>query len=121
MYIISVYTPPITIRPCTPNPCGPNAICQERDNSGSCSCVPGYFGNPYEGCRPECVLNSDCPDNRACVNNKCHDPCLGYCGLQAICQVVNHVPKCTCTNGYAGNAYERCTVIKKGPFQFYYL
>nr|1OIG_A Chain A, Dumpy, isoform Y len=24
--------------------------------------------------RPECVLNSDCPSNQACVNQKCRDP-----------------------------------------------
>lgn len=39
----------------------------------------------YEGCRPECVLSSDCPSDKACIRNKCKDPCPGVCGLNAEC------------------------------------
>lgn len=99
--------------PCQPNPCGPNAICQERNNAGSCTCISGYFGNPYEGCRPECVINSDCPEHLSCVSNKCQDPCPGLCGSNAECQMVNHIPKCVCILGYVGNPYENC-IIREG-------
>lgn len=113
MFIIPVSKPFDTVKPCVPNPCGPNAICQDRDGAGSCTCTSGYFGNPYEGCRPECVINSDCSDNRACINNKCQDPCPGFCGTNAQCQTVNHIAKCTCVFGYIGNPYDNC-VYRKG-------
>lgn len=94
--------------PCSPSPCGANAVCKERNNAGSCSCLDTYIGNPYEGCRPECVVNTDCPSNRACVNNKCADPCPGTCGSNAECQVVSHVPLCTCITGYTGDPFRYC-------------
>lgn len=95
--------------PCSPSPCGPNAVCRERNGAGSCTCLPEYFGNPYEGCRPECVMNSDCPSNKACQQQKCQDPCPGTCGQNADCQVVNHLPSCTCITGYTGDPYRICT------------
>lgn len=97
--------------PCTPSPCGANAICREQNGAGSCSCLPDYIGNPYEGCRPECTINSDCPTNRACIRNKCQDPCPGTCGPNALCQVINHLPTCTCIESYTGNPFSVCTVI----------
>jgi hypothetical protein len=63
--------------PCNPSPCGDNARCTERNGAGACTCLPEYFGDPYTGCRPECLLNQDCPQTRACVRNKCVDPCPG--------------------------------------------
>jgi hypothetical protein len=94
--------------PCNPSPCGSNAICRERNSAGSCSCLPEYFGDPYTGCRPECILSSDCDRKKACINNKCKDPCAGTCGLNAKCYVVNHTPSCTCIEGYTGNALQAC-------------
>lgn len=101
------------INPCEPSPCGPNAECVQRNNVGSCKCIPDYFGNPYEGCRPECVLNSDCPSNKACMNNKCQDPCPGICGQNAQCQVINHVPTCSCINNYVGDPFTSCQLIPR--------
>lgn len=95
--------------PCNPTPCGANAVCRERNGAGSCSCQPGYSGDPYAGCRPECVLNSDCPRNRVCANNKCADPCPGMCGQNAECRVVNHAPSCACLPGLTGNPASACT------------
>lgn len=99
--------------PCVPSPCGSNAVCREQNGAGSCSCVAEYFGNPYEGCRPECVLNSDCPSNRACLRNKCQDPCPGTCGQNADCQVINHLPSCTCRPGYTGDPFRFCNVYQE--------
>lgn len=96
--------------PCSPSPCGANAICREHDKAGSCACISDYIGNPYEGCRPECVLNSDCVSNLACINNKCKDPCPGTCGQNTNCQVVNHLPSCTCLSGYSGDPFRQCTL-----------
>lgn len=71
------------VNPCSPSPCGANAICKERNGVGSCLCIAEYFGDPYTGCRPECVQNSECDRSKACVNNKCIDPCPGVCGINA--------------------------------------
>ncbi len=101
---------PEKLTPCIPSPCGPNAICKEQNGVGSCTCIEEYLGNPYEGCRPECTLNSDCPSNLACIRNKCLDPCPGTCGQNADCQVVNHLPSCTCRNGYSGDPYNYCNL-----------
>lgn len=98
--------------PCSPSPCGNNAECRQKDGAGSCACLPDFYGNPYEGCRPECVLNSDCPPNRACQNQKCLDPCPGVCGQNAQCNVINHLPRCSCSNGYSGDPYKYCNVFK---------
>lgn len=100
------------IDPCNPTPCGSNARCRvSRNNAGACICEPGYFGNPYESCRPECVVNSDCSYDKTCLKNKCVDPCPGACGITAICQVINHVPRCTCAPGYTGDPYSYCHII----------
>lgn len=102
--------PEETLRPCSPSPCGANAECREQNGAGACVCLQDYIGNPYEGCRPECVLNSDCPYNKACLRSKCTDPCPGTCGQNANCQVVNHLPMCTCLPGYTGDPFRFCSI-----------
>lgn len=54
------------------------------------------------------MLNSDCSRDRACVGNKCIDPCPGTCGILAVCDVIGHVPMCSCPRGMIGNAFIRC-------------
>lgn len=96
------------INPCEPSPCASNALCEHRNGIGACRCIDGYHGNPYEGCRPECVLSSDCRSDKACVNYKCVDPCPGVCGSNAECNPVNHVPTCTCRQGLTGDPFIAC-------------
>lgn len=102
---------PVPHDPCYPSPCGPNAQC----NDGVCTCLPEYHGDPYSGCRPECVLNSDCPRDKACLRNKCIDPCPGTCALNAVCEVNNHIPMCTCPPGTEGNAFVACQPVMHEP------
>lgn len=97
--------PSSTRDPCSLYPCGPNAQC----NGNECECLPGYSGNPNEGCRPECILNSECPRDKYCLRNKCTDPCPSVCGLNAQCTVVNHIPVCNCIAGYEGDPFAGCT------------
>lgn len=59
-------------------------------------------------CRPECVISSECPQDKACVKQKCIDPCPGTCGENAICKVVNHNPICSCRKGFSGDPFTRC-------------
>lgn len=105
----SVKIVPERVNPCLPSPCGSNAQCTERNGAGSCKCLPNYIGNPYEGCRPECTLNSDCASDTTCVNLKCIDPCPGTCGTNAECYVVNHTPICSCYPSYTGDPYRFCS------------
>jgi hypothetical protein len=108
-------------QPCNPTPCGANAECRELNGAGSCTCLPEYHGDPYTGCRPECVQNSDCDRTKACVNNKCKDPCPGVCGINAECRVQNHGPICLCLIGYEGDPTRVCTQTAIGELQLIFL
>lgn len=70
--------------------------------------MQNYFGDPYIGCRPECIQNSDCAYDKACFNTKCISPCAGACDLNAECKVINHLPVCTCLPGFTGNPLLSC-------------
>jgi len=94
--------------PCIPTPCGSNAVCKQNGNQASCECLRDYHGNPFIGCRPECVSNAECSRNLACMNQKCKDPCIGTCGTEAICTVNNHIPTCSCPEGTTGDAFKYC-------------
>jgi len=94
--------------PCSKSPCGPNAQC----NNGICICLSEYFGDPYVGCRPECVLSTDCSTDKACIRNRCVDPCPGTCGQNSLCNVINHTPMCSCPPGTDGNAFISCDVMR---------
>lgn len=94
--------------PCYPSPCGANAQCRIRDGVAYCECIHEFHGDPYSGCRPECVLNNDCTKNLACIQTKCVDPCPGVCGQEALCTVTNHIPICSCPAGFTGDAFRLC-------------
>ena len=100
-----VIVDPVVSQPCNPSPCGSYADCRPVNGQPICSCLPGYYGTP---CRPECVASSDCPSNKACVNQKCVDPCPGTCGSGANCVIKDHNPICSCPNGLTGDPFIRC-------------
>ena len=77
------------VQPCNPFSCGINAECSENRGAASCRCILDYVGNPYVECKPECTINPECPRDKACINNKCGDPCPGVCGAHATCSVTN--------------------------------
>lgn len=97
--------------PCQPSPCGPNSICRIMNEQAVCSCLIGYLGVP-PSCRPECLIDSDCTSQRACSNQKCNDPCVGACGINAECMVRNHKAICYCRNSFTGDPFTRCTLIQ---------
>lgn len=103
-----LFVAPVKTDPCNPSPCGPNTLC----DNGVCSCLLDYQGDPYRGCRPECVLNNDCPRDKACIRSKCLDACVGTCGLNAQCTVTNHIPICSCLAGFTGNAFVSCSKLE---------
>lgn len=99
--------------PCLPSPCGAFATCRNFRDQASCSCSPGYIGSP-PNCRPECITHQDCISSLACINEKCKDPCLGSCGQNALCSVINHVAICSCLEEYKGDPFTACV---KQPLQ----
>lgn len=103
-------TPAPVTNPCVPSPCGEFAQCNDQNGVAVCKCLPNYYGNP-PSCRPECTTNSDCSNTKACVNERCVDPCPGACGLNTVCNVINHRPNCACRSGYEGDAFVRCQPI----------
>lgn len=110
-YFIVIIAPIIiydeNCNPCIPSPCGPNSLCHVLDTRPVCSCLPNYIGRPPT-CRPECMVNSDCPSNQACINEKCRNPCVGTCGLNTECHVLAHTPRCICSSGYEGDPFSGC-------------
>ena len=88
--------------------CGSNSLSTLVGSKCMCKCKPNYVGDPNLGCRPGCVLNSDCPVHQACLNMICKDPCLAVCGSNARCTIFNHSPACLCKDGYIGNPYDKC-------------
>lgn len=111
--IIDLAQPPAkdeVVNPCVPSPCGNFAQCNDVRGSAVCHCLPNYYGSPPY-CRPECTVNSDCPNIKSCANERCIDPCPGSCGMNAVCNVINHVPNCACKPGYDGDAFVRCHPI----------
>lgn len=97
----------VETEPCTPSPCGPYSQCRVVNGHAVCSCLAYCIGTP-PACRPECMISSDCPLDKACISSKCQDPCPGTCGINARCQVVNHNPICSCSPGFTGDPFIRC-------------
>lgn len=72
--------------PCWPSPCGRGTQCNVLNDRAVCSCLPDFIGDPQTGCHPECVINSDCPADKACINTRCENPCqASTCGINARC------------------------------------
>lgn len=109
----------VTHNPCSTAVCGPNSQCREINNQAVCSCLPTYLGIP-PACRPECVGNSECPQNQACIGQKCVNPCIGTCGVRATCEVVNHNPICACPAAHSGDPFVECTFVQSKYCTLYF-
>ena len=110
------------------NVCAPTAICRVINHDGSCTCPPGYIGDPMVLCTPkqepipelvvECEVDADCPSGRACINQKCVNPCyeLNPCDATAVCSVVDTVPFrtmiCSCREGWVPDSDRSCVPIQ---------
>lgn len=101
---------------CHSSTCGSNTYCSVFGNRPICKCIEEYNGDPYStGCRPECLMNTDCPGYLSCINSKCQDPCREQiCAVEAQCRVSNHIIRCECSAGTTGDPFRYC-----GPIQQY--
>jgi hypothetical protein len=94
------------------------------DERGNCICPVefgyvldrrGYCVKSDQPPPPECVVDSDCPDNRYCEqkSNTCQDPCgIKRCGINAFCNATNHRAICQCISGYSGDPEVLCSKFK---------
>lgn len=57
-----------------------------------------------------CSSDLDCPNEKACINDQCVDPCAlrGACGENALCRAVLHKPRCSCPECYVGTPQRSC-------------
>lgn len=64
--------------------------------------------------KPECVVDGECSDALACIQQRCQDPCIVYdnCAPNAECHVIRHRAVCSCPDGFRGNANIQCFVGK---------
>lgn len=85
-----------------PNICGESAECYGADHRASCRCKIGTVGNPSISCTPVgCRADSDCPNDKSCINSKCVSPCTPKtCNEPADCRAHLHEAHCICPPGY---------------------
>lgn len=96
------------INPCAVDSCGENADCTPANHGVECRCLNGFIGNPYIECTKlrGCRSNAECSSSEACINGRCNSPC--QCGINALCEVINHKARCLCPTGYSGDASIAC-------------
>lgn len=58
----------------------------------------------------ECNSDNDCPNEKACINLQCVNPCSlrGACGENALCRAILHKPRCSCPQCYVGMPHTSC-------------
>ena len=101
------------IPPCLlDDPCGAHAECYNAAHRANCRCVEGYEGDPFVGCIViGCRSDPECPNNRACQNRNCENPCVtnNPCAPANVdCIVSSHIAQCACHIGFTGDPYREC-------------
>lgn len=106
------------LNPCSLNDhCAVSAVCYATNHKAACKCPPGLEGNPLQKCeRAECYADYECPNDRACLNKHCVNPCAisnkDICASNAICFVNNHQANCKCPEHLPqGNPFSYCEKI----------
>lgn len=65
------------------------------------------------------MISSDCPGDKACIGNKCVNPCTqNVCGIKATCKAINHSPLCSCPPPLIGNPFDEC-IIQIGNYMIF--
>ena len=119
---------------CSDTPCAADALCTNTVGSYSCTCQPGYGGDPYgKACEDidECAVHQPCHSNATCENRPGSYSCtcnVHYTGSGKTCTDIDECAtgnhsctqpnvgcvnendgyRCACLPGYAGNASVGC-------------
>lgn len=104
----------VCANPClVSNPCAVNAECYAQKHRARCRCPSGLLGDGYTQCLIiGCRANSNCPPNRACINDQCLDPCLNSpCAPTAECVSLDYQALCRCPAGTFGEPSVRCEPV----------
>lgn len=116
--------------PCTVlEPCQRPADCEVVNTlpmrTMICVCPSGYISSGSGTCKTippvtdvACTADTQCPNDRACINGICIKPC--DCGPNAECHIKSHKPVCSCIPGYEGNPNLECVAGKLTPLGFYF-
>ena len=63
----------------------------------------------------DCLQDSDCPNDRQCLSEKCVDPCIygssNICAPTARCRAINHRSQCYCPPGTQGDPFKQCVIV----------
>ena len=91
--------------PCSPRLCAAGKECQVQDHRPYCVCA--------DSCNPSvsiCLRDKGCPENLACKNFQCVNPCEGkQCPDNTPCEVVDHQAVCKfCPPGFITDANYGC-------------
>ncbi|KAK0157495.1 hypothetical protein PV328_011237 [Microctonus aethiopoides] len=90
--------------------CNVNEICQSKNRTFSCECIPDYSRDSDNKCRRQCSSNEICELNEQCQNGLC-TPVVIYsdrCGLNAVGIHAPHKQLCACPRGFGGDPYRHC-------------
>ncbi|CAL4121255.1 unnamed protein product, partial [Meganyctiphanes norvegica] len=92
---------------CSGIACGENGECfwDEVQKKADCRCKGNDQYDPSTGQCQECVGNSNCQHDQACLSGTCRRVCDGACATGGQCTSQNHVAKCTCNGELKGNPY----------------
>lgn len=96
--------------------CALNAECYGINHRPRCECLPGFSGNPKVSCTIlGCRSDSECPSDKACINQNCVDPCerTAVCAVNENCNVYNHRPECSCPPGTEKDYHKGCQPIEE--------
>ncbi|ODN00059.1 Adhesion G protein-coupled receptor E1 [Orchesella cincta] len=106
-----------------------DGVCHPKDNNkefpDNISHFPPPTSNPVSSSSPaiisspshshngrkECYYDTDCPDSKMCIQDRCEDPCINACGSGAVCHVRNHFPRCNCPEGATGDPFYKCNPL----------
>ena len=85
-----------------------------QNNSFPLICTNTLLHDFISAPKPECILDPECPNHLACIQEKCQDPCYAHsCGQFAECKAKNHRAICVCFPGYVGDPYTFCEERKR--------
>ncbi|KAF5291111.1 hypothetical protein FQA39_LY14353 [Lamprigera yunnana] len=85
--------------------CKGNKKCEVHHHRATCVCKNGFVVNEYGeiSCASdstECLHDTQCASNLACIEGRCQNPCTSFkkapCPPEKSCDVLNHRPICIC-------------------------